>query len=101
MNNAPALPKVQPHENLLEAYENLRCRMAGGTEEWRGAFGLAVLLRQGMAAWMEALCQPAVFVSERFHEQGRSDLTVPLDLRMEAARILTAMAVGNFQEMQK
>ncbi len=74
--------------------------MAGCTDGWRGAFGLAVLLRQGMAAWMEAVCQPAVFVYERFHEQGCSDPAVPLELRVEAARILTAMAVGNFQEMQ-
>lgn len=101
MNNAPALSKVEPHENLLAAYEDLRCCMAGGTEKWRGTFGLAVLFRQGMAAWMEALCQPAVFVSERFHEQRCPDPAVPLDLRAEAARILTAMALSNFQESRK
>jgi hypothetical protein len=101
MNNVPAPSKVEPHENLLAAYEDLRCRMAGCTDGWRGAFGLAVFLRQGMAAWMEALCQPAAFVSERFHEQGRSDPAMPLDLGAEAARILTTMALSRFQEMRK
>jgi hypothetical protein len=101
MNNVPAPSKVEPHENLLAAYEDLRGRMAGCTERWRGAFGLAVFLRQGMAAWMDALCQPAAFVSERFHEQGRSDPAMPLDLGAEAARILTTMALSRFQEMRK
>ncbi|MBN1567228.1 MAG: hypothetical protein JXA73_05250 [Acidobacteria bacterium] len=101
MNNTRVQPKVKSQENLLAAYEDLRCRMAGCTDGWREAFGLALFLRQGMAAWMEALCQPAAFVSERFHEKGRSDPAMPLDLRAEAARILTAMAVSSFQEMRK
>jgi hypothetical protein len=54
-----------------------------------------------MAAWMEALSQPAAFVQERVHEQCRSDLALPLDLRAEATRILAAMAVGNLQEVRR
>jgi hypothetical protein len=88
-------------ENLLAAYEDLRSRILGCTGgSWTGA-GLAVIIRQGMVAWMEALSQPAAMVSERVHEQCRSDLEVPLDLRAEATRILAAMAVGNLQEMRR
>ena len=101
MNATRVQPEVKPQENLLAAYEDLRCRMVGCMDGVRGAFGLAVFLRQGMAAWMEALCQPAAFVSERHHEQGRSDLAMPLDLRVEASRILTEMAMSNFQETRK
>ena len=94
-------PTVKSQENLLTAYEDLRCRMLGCMDESRGGFGLAVFLRQGMAAWMGALCQPAVFISERLHEQGRSEFSIPHDMRVEATRILTAMAVSNFQETRK
>jgi len=89
-------------ENLVAAYEDLRSRILGctGGGSWTGA-GLAVIIRQGMMAWMEALSQPAAIVSERVHEQCRSDLEVPLDLRGEATRILAAMAVGNLQEMRR
>ena len=89
-------------ENLLAAYEDLRSRILGPTGgSWTGA-GLAVIIRQGMVAWMEALSQPAAIVSgRRVHEQCRSDLAVPIDLRGEATRILAAMAVGNLQEMRR
>ena len=101
MSNTLVQATVVPNENLRAAYEDLRSRMLGSAGGSRGGFGLAVFVRQGMAAWMEVLSQPAAFVAERLHEQGRSDLAAPLDLRAEAARILTAMAVGNFQEMRK
>ena len=99
MSNALVQPRVVAKENLLAAYEDLRSRILGSAGGSRAGFGLAVLVGQGMAAWMEALSQPAAVVSERVHQQCRSDLVVPLDLRAEAARILTAMAVGNFQEV--
>jgi hypothetical protein len=88
-------------ENLLAAYEDLRSRILGCTGgSWTGA-GLAVIIRQGMRAWMDVFSQPEAFASERVHEQRCSDLAVPLDLRAEATRILAAMAVGNLQEMRR
>jgi hypothetical protein len=88
-------------ENLLAAYEDLRSRILGFTgRSWTGA-GLAVIMRQGMVAWMEAFSQPAAFVSERVSKQCCSDPAVPPDLRSEATRILAAMAVGNLQELRR
>jgi hypothetical protein len=101
MSNSFVQTSVALKENLLAAYEDLRSRIlgrAGGS--WAGV-GLAVIVRQCMAAWMEALSQPAAFVSERVHEQCRSDLALPLDLRAEATRILAAMAVGSLQEVRR
>jgi hypothetical protein len=101
MSNSCVRTSVALKENLLAAYKDLRSRILGHTGgSWIGG-GLAVIVRQGMAAWMEALSQPAAFATARVREQSRSDVAVPLDLRAEATRILAAMAVGSLQEVRR
>ncbi len=59
---------------------------------------LAVLLRHGVAAWMQAcskLPPPAV----RTAQDGRERAPLPEGTSAEVVRVLAAMALGQFQEV--
>lgn len=93
MNNTnapPVLTSAPAAEHLAARYEELRSQALGGSGR---ELGLALLLRQGMRAWIEAwsnctLSMPA----ERRHEGGLDEV-VPIQLRAEIAIVLAGMAL--------
>ena len=76
-------------------YEELR-RHAVEQQILAGRLGLAILLRQGLAAWVEqwsAVPTPAPSV-----ERSRPS-PLPDDTSMDVINVLTAMALGHIQEV--
>jgi hypothetical protein len=79
-------------EMLTSEYEELRRVALGGSDGLQGGVGFALLLRRGMAAWMDA-CLAAALPS-RPRSAPRQDLcAVPPDLRGEVAQVLATMAL--------
>lgn len=93
MNNIHTSPALTPPASQLVArYEELRSQAMGASGP---GLGLALLLRQGMRAWLEAwsdctLPTPA----ERPLESG-GDEVVPVQLRAEIAIVLAGMAMSS------
>jgi hypothetical protein len=85
-----ALPHSAAGEDWVARYERLRndvLRQVNG-----GGFGLIILLRQGMTAWMRAcadLAPPAPATESVRHWDGASLL--PGDVRSQAAVILAGI----------
>ena len=64
--------------------------------------GLVVLLRQGVAAWMEAwgwLSAPPSSRARGKHQHQRTPF-LPGDASAELVRVLAAMTLGHIQEVQ-
>ena len=82
-------------ETLTSEYEVLRRVALGGSNGLSGGVGFALLLRRGMAAWMDA-CLTAALPSrpQSVPEQQQEVCAVPPDLRGEVAQLLAAMALG-------
>jgi hypothetical protein len=83
--------------DLTEQYEQLR-REATNRSEHRGeGLGLALFLRRGMAAWMQAWSQ-CTDVAPKAHLQPAMTAAVPIDLRMQVATLLAGIILGLHQE---
>jgi len=79
-------------------YEALRCHALGPHRALAARDGLAVLLRQGLAAWMEAWSRlPAPEVPAG--RDGRERPPLPNGTSAEVVRVLAAMALGHIQEV--
>lgn len=81
-----------------DRYEALRRHALEPHHDGAARDGLAVLLRQGVAAWMEAwstLPAPAV----RAAQEGRERPPLPDGMSAEVVRVLAAMALGHIQEV--
>ena len=91
MNDAAAA--VQSKEEILRTgYEDLRQSVlasGGGADR---SFGLALFLREGMAAWLKA-CVEAVSVVEPSGRVTGGAAPMSCDLRVEATRIMVTMAL--------
>jgi len=90
VNAPPAL--TPPADHLAARYEELRSQALGGSG--RG-LGLAVLLRQGMRAWVEAWSSCALTMPAERHHEGGLDEVVPIQLRAEIAIVLAGMALSS------
>ena len=83
--------------DLTEQYEQLR-REATNRSEHRGeGLGLALFLRRGMTAWMQAWSQ-CTYVAPKAYLQPAMTATVPIDLRMQVATLLAGIILGLHQE---
>lgn len=79
-------------------YEALRSRALAPYHAPTTRDGLAVLLRQGVAAWMDAWSRlPAPAVQATRNQRHRPPL--PDDASAEVVHILAAMAFGHIQEV--
>jgi hypothetical protein len=88
----PASPAPTPTANHLVArYEELRSQAMGACG--RG-LGLALRLRQGMRACLEAWSCTLTMPAERHLEDGM-DEAVPVQLRAEIAIVLAGMALSS------
>ena len=78
-------------------YEELR-REAVERQILAGRFGLAVLLRQGLAAWVDQWSKMPAPQPAPSAEIGRPS-PLPDDTRAEVIHVLAAMALGHLQEV--
>ena len=78
-------------------YEELR-REAVERQILAGRFGLAVLLRQGLAAWVEKWSKMPAPQRAPSAEILRT-APLPDDTRAEVIHVLAAMALGHLQEV--
>ena len=63
-----------------------------------GRFGLAILLRQGLAAWVEQWSRIPAPMSLPPSEQTKP-LPLPDDTSADVINVLAAMALGHIQEV--
>jgi len=81
---------------LREGYEQLRCHLLAGSPGG-GHTGLAVLLREGVAAWMERLMAVTPVLSARPDDATPLTLTQPLHAGI--VQILVSIALGRIEEI--
>jgi len=80
------------------AYEELRGRVLAGAP-FGGAFGLVLLLREGLAAWMAGGSAGSVPVAPAVEPDRR--LAAPLvsdEIHAAVVRVLASMALGGREE---
>jgi hypothetical protein len=86
----PVLPR--------DAYEQLRRHVLAGLPGG-GRFGLAVVLRQGMAAWIEHGAQPLAPTGPTpLREPAASTIALPLNT--DIVQILASIALSRIQEIR-
>jgi hypothetical protein len=78
--------------DLTDRYEELRSQALGGSGR---ELGLALLLRQGMRAWVEAWSNCTLTMPAERRREGGLDEVVPIQLRTEIAIVLAGMALGS------
>ena len=81
---------------LRESYEQLRCHVLAGSPGG-GHTGLAVLLREGVAAWMERITAVTPVLSAR--PDDATPLTITGPLHAGLVQILTSIALGRIEEI--
>ena len=93
---APANPQSPPAH--AERYEGLRVY---GVERRTAASrdGLVVLLRQGVAAWMEARSRQSGPPPRPAQVDPQRQLHLPKDVRAEVVGVLAAMTLSHIQEV--
>ena len=81
------------------AYEELRCRVLAGAP-FGGAFGLVLLLREGLAAWMAGGSAGSVPVAPTVDQDRRAAAPIVSDeIHAAVVRVLASMALGGLKEM--
>jgi len=88
-------PSMTDH---AKRYETLRA-YAVGYPVSASRDGLVVLLRQGVAAWMEAWSTLAVSPTPPVQMQRQRPSPLPDEASAEVVRILAAMTLGHIQEV--
>lgn len=79
---------------LVSEYEELRRVALGALRSPSQGVGFALLLRRGMAVWMDA-CTKAAACSSRLRPVAKQeDRLLPPELRGEVALLLAAMALA-------
>lgn len=95
---APATPNGQDAWEHATRYETIR-RHVIEHASFAARDGLAVLLRQGVAAWMDAWSMLPPPTRPRETESTRP-WSLPDGTSMEVVRVLVAMTLGHIQEVQ-
>jgi hypothetical protein len=94
--NEDASPCVA-QQDWVPRYEQLRSDALSRCHGMSSGFGLAVLLRQGITAWMRA-CSRAVTLPVPAFAQPDPTHPLPRNMRTEAVLILAGMLLGNNSE---
>jgi hypothetical protein len=84
------------HPDLTEQYEQLRSEVTSHSEHAREGSGLALFLRRGMTAWMQAWSQCTG--TPKGHSQAVMPAAIPIDLRTQVATLLAGIILGLHQE---
>lgn len=92
MNAAPETIEPTSGDALVSEYEELRRVALGALRGPSQGVGFALLLRRGMAVWMDACTKAS---SSRLRPVSKQeDRLLPPDLRGEVALLLAAMALA-------
>ena len=83
---------------LTEQYEQLRREATSCSEHAAQGLGLALFLRRGMTAWMQAWSQCTDHAAPDTHPRPATPAAVPLDLRTQIATLLAGIILGLQQE---
>ena len=86
---------------LAEQYEHLRKDAVSLAAGRRLAPGLALFLRKGMAAWMQASSSLHVTVPETPTALPGTAWSWPFDIRSQITTILTGMILGQKPEVNR
>ena len=90
-------PPFIAQQDWVSRYEQLRSDALSHCHGMSGGFGLAVLLREGITAWMRA-CSRAVTPPTPVLAQPNPTDPLPWNMRTEAVLILAGMLLGNNSE---
>ena len=89
---------IPRNNGLISRYEALRQQVLGQPSETFRGQGLALLMRNGMSAWMQAWSQCTGETPVSFQEASGNDEIFPLDMHKEVAMILAGMVLYGRQE---
>jgi len=85
--------------DLTEQYEQLRREATSRSEHGSEGLGLALFLRRGMTAWMQAWSQCTDHDAPNAHSQpATTAVAVPIDLRAQVATLLAGIILDLQQE---
>jgi hypothetical protein len=90
--------QLRSTSDLTEQYEQLRRQATSRAEYGSKGLGLALFLRRGMTAWMQAWAQCTDHVSPNAQSQPATAAAVPIDLRAQVATLLAGIILGLQQE---
>lgn len=97
---APSLLGRAPcNDGLIPRYEQLREQALGRPNGIPRGQGLALLMRSGMSAWMQAWAQCTVQALAVPQRVRGDEERFPLDLHKEVAMILAGMVLYGRQEV--
>jgi hypothetical protein len=88
---ASVVAEGQPVAVVVSAYEALRQQATEQGGHPQRELGLALLMRQGVAAWLHAYCHAA---PKPLPRSGETATLVPAGIRGELTLILAGMALG-------
>jgi hypothetical protein len=95
----PGFPESSCQPSWAALYEDLRRQALEGNSSQRG-LGMALLLRQGMVAWMKAWLQSTPRPQEGSKPPASAGAVVADDRLGEVVVILAAMALSHWQEQR-
>jgi len=93
----PAITTMQTASEHTARYEALRCHMLERDTSTR--HGLAVLLRQGVAAWMEAWSKLPAAPPGSAKDESPRPCPLPDGASTEVVHVLAAMTLGHVEEV--
>ncbi|PYX86413.1 MAG: hypothetical protein DMG70_00780 [Acidobacteria bacterium] len=81
-------------QHLVEQYEQLRRQATRGAGNGGQGLGLALFLRSGMAAWMQAWSQCVSGVRASTSSQPTTMTSAPIDVRAQIATLLAGIILN-------
>lgn len=95
---APWLRRAPRNEGLIARYEELRQQVLGRPSGIPRGQGLALLLRSGIAGWMQAWAPYVMEVPAPPQEELGESESFPLAMQREVTMILAAMVLNGCHE---
>lgn len=89
------------NQDLVLRYEGLRAQVLSQSSGLTRGLGMALLMRQGLLAWMKAWSHGTPAVGQPAHDPSPTEKVIPLDLRANLALVLAGMALGHYQEEKR
>jgi hypothetical protein len=84
--------------DLAAHYEQLRRDAIGRPTHSGAGLGLALFLRRGMTAWMQAWSECHGHVEQTACSQPGADETIPVEMRSQITTLLASMILSLQQE---
>ena len=95
---APWLRRAPRNDGLIARYEELRQQVLGRPPGIPRGQGLALLMRSGIAAWMQSWAPCMVEVPAPPKEELGESASFPIAMHREVTMILAAMVLNGYQE---